>query len=120
MSADRILIEGLRLRVRIGVPAHERATPQELRADIEIVPATEFGGLADEIGRTVDYHAVVTAVEVLAGERERRLLETLADEIAACVLEFQGVAEAAVTLRKFILPQVDAVGVSVRRGGRGR
>ena len=94
-----IRIEGLKLRTRIGVPDEERAEWQELRADVEIKPRLGFAEMEDRIEATVDYHAVCVDLEELAATGERRLIETLAEEMARRVVEKHGAAGARVRLR---------------------
>lgn len=110
---NRILIRGLRLTGRIGVPDEERATPQTLRAHLTLEVA-HFPA-DDEISGTVDYKAVADSIVELAGQGERRLIETLANDIAALVLDHFPVLKVTVELEKFILPETDWVGVIIER-----
>jgi dihydroneopterin aldolase len=113
--ADTIRISRLELSAQIGVPDEERATPQRLTVDLALEPARRFSDLDDDIARTVDYFAVCRAVQTLAAERPRKLIETLAEEIAALVLTRFAVAAVEVELRKYILPDTQFVAVSLRR-----
>ena len=54
-------------------------------------------------------------VRQLAGARPRKLLETLAEEICACVLEEFSVRAVEVELRKYILPDTEYVAVRLSR-----
>lgn len=112
---DRIHIEGLELSAFIGVPDEERAAAQRLTVSLRLEPVGDFTALADEIGSTVDYHAVCDAVKALSLARPRRLIETLAGEIAALVLGRFAVRAVEVELRKYILPDTAHVAVSLRR-----
>jgi dihydroneopterin aldolase len=115
METNEILIQGLDLPVRIGVPEGERASWQVLSADIVMRPRLRFEEMRDDIASTIDYQAVAEAVKALAAARPRQLIETLAAEIAALVIgQFQA-ATVGVTLRKRILPGTDAVAVRVER-----
>lgn len=112
---DQIHLRGLDLPVQIGVPEEERAAWQTLQADIALTLPTRFEDMQDDLSRTVDYAAVATRLRGLAAERPRRLIETLAAEMAQCLLaEFQ-VNTAKVTLRKRILPGCDHVAVCLTR-----
>ena len=73
------------------------------------------GVLGDEIGATVDYFAVARAVQAEVASRPRRLLETLANEVAQLVLTRFAVAAVEVELRKYILPDAAFVAVELRR-----
>jgi dihydroneopterin aldolase len=113
---DEIRISALRLTTHIGVPDEERATSQVLEADVTLRIAGRFEAMNDEISATIDYAAVAARLQELAAERPRRLIETLAAEMAACVMEeFQAVG-VTLDLRKRILPDTDHVAVRLVRG----
>ncbi len=113
---DEIRISALRLTTHIGVPEEERATSQVLEADVTLRIAGRFEAMNDEISATIDYAAVAARLQELAAERPRRLIETLAAEMAACVMEeFQAVG-VSIDLRKRILPDTDHVAVRLVRG----
>ena len=113
MTRDRIQVQGLRLETRVGVPDEEREDPQEVAVDLLMVPVTALSGLGDEIARTVDYYEVTQALTRVAAEGERKLIETLAEDLAEAALGFEGVEAVTVTVRKFILPETDWVSVTV-------
>jgi dihydroneopterin aldolase len=114
---DAIHIEGLELSAHIGVPEEERAAAQRLTATLVLEPVRGFGDLGDEIANTVDYFAVCAAVRALVAARPRRLIETLAEEIAQLVLARFQVSAVEVEVRKYILPDTQYVAVRVRREG---
>ena len=110
---DQIVIRGLQVSARIGVPESERADPQTLRVHLKMETGT-FPE-RDEIEGTVDYKAVADRVVELAARGERHLIETLAQDIAALVLAEFPVLAVTVELEKFILPETDWVGVVIER-----
>lgn len=112
---DEIRIAGLRLHTHIGVPDEERAEPQTLEADIVIRVAGRFEAMADEISATIDYAAAAARLQQLAASKPRRLIETLAAEMAECMLSEFHAAGVTVDLRKRILPETDHVAVRVVR-----
>ena len=114
-APDAILVNGLELSAHIGVPAAERVEAQRLTLNLVLVPAAPLSDLGDELGRTVDYFALTRRVRQLAGARPRRLIETLAEEICACVLEEFSVRAVEVELRKYILPDTEYVAVRLSR-----
>ena len=113
--ADEILILGLELPVKIGVPEAERAAWQVLRADVVLRPQLSFEAMGDDLKQTVDYEAVANALKTLAAARPRRLIETLAAEMADMVLTSFGAGSVRIELRKRILPGTDAVAVRLER-----
>jgi len=114
-ASDAIFVSALELSAHIGVPDEERAEPQRLTASLALVPKRDFRNLGDDLALTVDYFALTRRLRKLAAERPRKLIETLAEELAACVLKEFAVAEVEVVVRKYILPDTECVAVRVRR-----
>ena len=114
---DTIVIEQLELSAHVGVPDAERVKAQRLTVNLRLEVARGFHDLGDDIANTVDYFAVCETIKALAAERPRRLIETLAEEIASAVLRDFAVAAVEVELRKFILPETAFVAVRLRRAG---
>jgi dihydroneopterin aldolase len=115
---DQIHLTNLQLRCHIGVPDEERAAPQLLHADIVLHSRLPFEAMRDDIAQTIDYAAVATRLEQLAAEKPRRLIETLAADLAECVLAEFNAAAVEITLKKRILPQTDHVAVRLFRQTR--
>jgi dihydroneopterin aldolase len=112
----QIEIRRMKVIASIGVPDEERAVPQELRVSLRIGIDTGFAAMDDDIGRTLDYAALAGDIHALAADRPRRLIETLAADIATRVLDHPRATEVEVVVEKFILPDTDAVAVVLRRG----
>jgi len=112
---DTLEIRRLRVSTHIGVPDDERAAAQTLWLTVHMVPSQNFDGLADDISRTIDYHAVALAIQTLASSKPRHLIETLALETAAWLLANHPLQSVAVTLEKHILPDTECVAVHLRR-----
>lgn len=112
---SEILIAGLRVKTYIGVPDEERTAEQEVEIDIRIQQARDFLEMGDDIAKTIDYSQVCERVSWLAAAHPRRLIETLADEIAALILAEFEARFVEVELRKFILPQTRHVAVRCSR-----
>lgn len=111
-----IEIRRLRVVARVGVPDEELAVPQELRVSVVISVSKPFAEMGDDLERTLDYAALATGIQALAAGRPRRLIETLASDIAGHVLSFPVADAVEVTVEKFILPETDCVAVRIRRG----
>jgi len=116
--ADQILIRGLKLRCKIGVPAEERTIAQTLRAHLTL-EVSEFKG-DDRLEGTVDYKEVSDRVVEFVAVGERRLIETLAVDLADLILREFEVSKVRVELEKFILSNTDWVGVAIERSSLGR
>ena len=114
-SSDQIHIERLEILARVGVSDEERASAQQLTFNITFWPRDHAAKLDDEIARTVDYAAVCAAAKNFVEARADRLIETLADALAIHLLEVFEIRRITIELRKFILPDVDFVSVTVTR-----
>lgn len=115
-DVHEIEIRRLKVSCHIGVPEEERALPQQLRVSVKLTTATPFGAMGDEISRTIDYAALASAIQDLSSARPRRLIETLAADVADLVLESPVVTSVEVTVEKHILPDTECVAVHLRRG----
>lgn len=114
-TSDAIVVRGLELSARIGVPEAERAEAQRLTVDLLLLPSGSLSNLGDELARTVDYYALTRCVRQVAAARPRKLLETLAGEICQCVLTGFAVRRVELELRKYILPDTEYVAVRMCR-----
>jgi dihydroneopterin aldolase len=112
---SKIHISQLELMVSIGVPEEERASPQRLTISITIWPMRGGGDLGDDIDRTVNYAAVCAETKKYVRDRSDRLIETLADEVGRHLLEVFEIRRITIELRKYILPDVEFVSVTVTR-----
>ena len=112
---DTIEIRRLRVSTLIGVPDEERAISQILLVTVKMTPSQGFSGLDDEISRTVDYYQISLEIEALAAARPRRLIETLATDIASHLLGNHPLAHVAITIEKHILPNTECVAVHLER-----
>ena len=112
---DVIRIERIEVLAHIGVPDDERAQPQRLTINIAFWPGKAGPELNDDIAQAVNYAAVCAEVRKFVGERRDKLIETLADKLAFHVLEVFGIRRITIELRKYILPDVEFVSVTVTR-----
>lgn len=110
--ADEIQIAGLELTARIGACPGEKDRPQRLTATLTLVPAAGFGQLGDRLANAVDYAVAAEIVRGIAAGAAPDLLETMAEQIAAALLDRLAVAAVTVELRKYVLS--DAAHVAVR------
>ncbi|MCE9608778.1 MAG: dihydroneopterin aldolase [Chthoniobacter sp.] len=115
MPTDRILIDSLELSACIGVPDDERATTQRLTVNLVLEPIGDFTALDDAIENTVDYFHVCEEVKALTLARPRRLLETLAEDLATMLLDHFPLQSVGLELRKYILHDTAFVAVAVHR-----
>lgn len=112
---EMVKIRGLEVPTFIGVPDEERAEKQTLKVHVDMQPKIGFHDLKDEIDGGVDYYQVSLRIKSLALEKPRKLIETLAVEIADMIKTEFSVEVVRVEIEKFILPDTDSVGVEVVR-----
>jgi len=112
---DLIRVRGLEVMAHVGVPEEERAAPQKLLIDLEITPRVSFEQAEDQIERTVDYDVVCQHVRAVVADYPRRLIETLAAEIAAALLKNFNCGAVSVEIFKFVLEGTNHVSVRCTR-----
>ena len=87
MSEDRILLEGMVLHGRHGTLAAERELGQPFVVDVELRLDLQPAGSSDDLMKTVDYSEVHRRAKEIVGGPPVGLTETVAERIAAAVLE---------------------------------
>ena len=85
MAEYTILLEGLELRIGLGIHPHERATPQRVTLDVAMTCAYPEAP-EDRIDAVVDYDFLRERIHALAAARHIELQETLCEEVAALAL----------------------------------
>jgi FolB domain-containing protein len=115
---DLIELRGLRMVCALGVPDAERARPQPVELDLDLVVDTAAAAGGDDLAATADYAAVLDAVAEVVTGSAYRLLESLAEAVAAAVLADGRVDEVVVGLRKLQPPvpyDLASAGVRITR-----
>ena len=100
---------------RIAGPRKARSQRRSCRTASPVRSSEE---LHDEIGRAVNYASVCADVKKFVGQRRDRLIETLADALAAHLLEAFEIRRITIELLKAILLEVEFVSVTVTRERR--
>ena len=117
--ADRITLTGLRATAFHGVLAHERANGQLFLLDVIVHLSLRDAGASDELAETIDYGELASRI-VGAVERDPvDLIETVAERVAALVLEYPRATLTEVTVHKPGAPiavPFDDVSVTITRG----
>lgn len=112
---DQIQIQGLEISAHIGVPDEERAVPQKLTFNLTLWPIRSMRDLGDDIACAVNYATVCSEVRKFVGTKSGKLIETLANALALHLLETFDIRRITIELRKYILPDVEFVSVTVTR-----
>lgn len=96
---DRIIIERITCYAYHGVLLEEQTLGQEFQVSLELsFDLPDY--TRDEITEVIDYRHAVALVEKVMYGPAKKLLETLAREIAEQLLTVEGVQEATVEVRK--------------------
>lgn len=82
VARQRIAVRDLTLACRLGVSERERAKTQRIRVNVELEVAPQRP-LDDDPARIVDYRGIVPSIREIVQDGAPRLLESLADRIAA-------------------------------------
>ena len=80
-------LKSLRVDCVVGIYEYERETNQPVIMDIELDYDFAAAAGSDAIGDAVDYDRVAAAVVDLVRRRQFQLIETMAEETAAMLLE---------------------------------
>ena len=120
--ADRIELRGLRIRGHHGVFDHERRDGQDFVVDITVWVDLAAAAASDDLADTLDYGALAQrAADIVAGP-PRKLIETVAAEIADGVMADERVHAVEVVVHKPSAPiplTFADVSVVARRSRRG-
>jgi dihydroneopterin aldolase len=114
-QGDVVRLEQIEVRAHIGVPDDERSQPQRLTISITFWPMKQAAELNDDIANAVNYAEVCLEVRKFVESRRDRLIETLADALARHLLALFALRRIVIELRKYILPEVEFVSVTVTR-----
>ena len=94
----RLVLEGILLLGFHGVAEVERRRGSRFRVDVQLDGDFRRAASTDRLEESVDYREIVEEVHATSRQRSHSLIESLADAIAARLLERFGRAEA-VTVR---------------------
>jgi len=122
MSSDAITLHRMRFHSRHGVLPEEAVRGQDFEVTVRLELPLAAAGQSDDLVRTIDYRAVHEVVRGVMAGPPRKLIEALAEGVAAGLLrEFPAVEAVEAEVTK-LNPPVGFVsaGVTVRvRRARG-
>lgn len=119
--SDRIFLTNMVFPGKHGVGDAERASAQPFEIDVEMVLDLAPAGRSDDLAQTVDYGEVFRICRTVVEGPSKRLMESLAEEIATRVLALPSQprpSEVVVRVRKPAVPlagMLDHAGVEVVR-----
>ena len=118
--SDTIFLQGLEVQTIVGIQDWERETKQTVRIDLEWPTDARSAAARDDIEATLNYKSVVKRLVAYVEETRFQLVETLAEKIAALLLEDYGLEWVRVSVSKpGAIRGAQNVGVRIERH-RGR
>lgn len=119
LGADRITLTGLRATAFHGVFEHERVNGQVFIIDVVVHLSLREAGARDALAETIDYGELSQRIVDAVESDPVDLIETVAERIAAIVLEYPLAQLVEVTVHKpsapIAVPFAD-VSVGITRG----
>lgn len=112
---DTIIIADLQVSYHVGVSDAERAEPQRLLLTLEVQHDFTGAVAGDNLAETVDYDALCQRLLGFGEGCHWHLIETLAADIAAMVLEDYPARGVTVEVKKFCIPEARHVSVRLTR-----
>ena len=110
-----VFIRNLELPAQIGVWRHEHGKEQPIRINVDLA-VEDLIDLGDDLAKVVDYGVIETKIREMIAEGHVRLIETLAERIAAACFEDSRVKTARVRVEKLhALSNAESAGVEIER-----
>ena len=110
-----VFIRNLELPAQIGVWRHEHGKQQPVRINVDLA-VEDLIDLGDDLTKVVDYGVIEDKIRAIIGEGHIRLIETLAERIAATCFEDERVKTARVRVEKLhALTGAESVGIEIER-----
>ena len=116
---DKIFLDELKVDTIIGIWEWERRIRQTVVIDIEMSADIAKAAATDDVADTLNYKSVAKRVQTFVADSSFKLVETLAERIAAIIRDEFEVAWVKVRVNKpGAIRGSRAVGVSIERGER--
>lgn len=116
-----IRLKNLILFPRLGITTWEKEGVQKIAVDLELHADLTEAARSDRIEMAVNYEEVCRVVQEVSSSRKFHLIESLAHEILAALMErFPSVRQGVIRLRKVSLPfdaHLECVEVELEAGG---
>jgi dihydroneopterin aldolase len=112
---DTIIISDLEVFYQVGITEAERAKPQRLLLTVEMSHDFKAAAARDDLAETIDYAALSERLLHFGDDCHWSLIETLAADLAAMILDHFAPRQVSIEVKKFSIPQARYVGVKVTR-----
>lgn len=115
---DKIIIQGARFLVHLGVSVEERKKKQTIIIDCELFYPLKNAGATDDLQHTLNYSEVHALLKRLVESHEWHLIEAIAEKSAMAVLQSFPVHGIHIVVKKpgaLALKDVDYCAVDIMR-----
>lgn len=115
---DRILLAGIRSRLRVGCSKEERGRPQDCLVDIELTCDLRKAAISDDLRDSVDYARVFELVQQLARTESYTLLERFAGRLEEELRRASQYESVVIRVKKVKPPlpgELDFAGIEISR-----
>jgi len=110
-----VFIRNLEVPAEIGVWRHEHGKEQPVRINVDLA-VEDLIDLGDDLTKVVDYGVIEDKIRAIVARGHIRLIETLAERIAAACFDDQRVKTARVRVEKLhALSNAESAGVEIER-----
>ncbi len=117
VAMDKVFIRDLRIKTVIGIYDWERSIKQDVVFDLEMATDVRKAAATDKIDDALDYKAVAKRIVEYVEDASFELVETLAERVAAIVLDEFAVPWLRLTVNKQgALSMARDVGIIIERG----
>jgi 7,8-dihydroneopterin aldolase/epimerase/oxygenase len=112
----RVFVRDMEVMASVGIFEVEKRYEQRIVVSIDLDVVDSYDGVSEQITDVLDYSRVVHNVEQLVQGTHFKLIETLAERIAAQCLADARVLSVMVTIEKpDIMPGCRSVGIEINR-----
>ena len=119
---DKILLEGIRLDIRVGTTEEERSEPQLCGLDLVVEADLKAAGRSGDLKHTVDYAGIFRLLEAHCSQNSFILLEQIGQQVCDKIFDQYPVETIKLRIRKLnpFSSRVSAVGVELKRSRKGK
>jgi dihydroneopterin aldolase len=118
-APDTIFLKDLQVKAVVGIWDWERALPQTVSIDLEMVADVAAAAAADHIDATLDYKGVTKRIVAFVEASDFQLIETMAERIAGIIIDEFEVPWVKVSVHKpWAIRGSRDVGICIERGQR--
>jgi dihydroneopterin aldolase len=114
---DKILLEGIRLEIRVGTTEQERSEPQLCGLDLVVAADLKAAGRSGDLKHTVDYAAIFRVIEAHCVQNSFTLLEEVGQQLCDRIFDQYPVESIKLRIRKLkpFSSKLTSVGVELKR-----